>query len=248
MHAGRVGDRTRKRAYDAIGAPNGGRGRRVAVKGGTGTREGARPTSCHVPASGPYRRPCAHRVAAACGVPWADAGRSGHRQRPAVGKRPAAPGCAERRAVACGLFANEPIRPGIRALEVGAGSGALALAAACGGADAWAVDVSRRAVLTTRVNAWRARLPLTIRRGDLFTPVCDHAYRLILANPLHVPAPLAHGAPRGRFRAWDAGSDGRLILERICLQRRGRRASWPLHTAGPVLRAVLDSPDSAGPC
>ncbi|MYQ36161.1 methyltransferase, partial [Streptomyces sp. SID4956] len=39
--------------------------------------------------------------------------------------------------------------------------------------------------------------------------------------PPYVPAPTAHRPPRGAARAWDAGGDGRLVLDRICLEAPG---------------------------
>ncbi|WP_258565626.1 methyltransferase, partial [Streptomyces sp. WELS2] len=91
--------------------------------------------------------------------------------------------------------------PGARVLDVGTGSGALALAAARQGAEVTAVDVSRQAVWTARLNAWLSRLPVRIRRGNLFAPVKGRSYDLILANPPYVPAPEDGRGPRGQVLA-----------------------------------------------
>lgn len=130
--------------------------------------------------------------------------------------------------------------PGSHVLDVGTGSGALALTAARRGARVTAVDVSRRAVWTARLNAWLTRLPVRLHRGNLFGPVRDRTFDLILANPPYVPAPDAGSGPRGRSRAWDAGHDGRLLLDRIC-----RDAPALLRPGGVLLivHSALSDPD-----
>ncbi|MER5209817.1 HemK2/MTQ2 family protein methyltransferase [Streptomyces sp. NPDC002838] len=119
-------------------------------------------------------------------------------------------------------LSEEPLRPGADVLDIGTGTGALALAAARRDTRVTAVDVSWRAVLTARLNAWLARLPVRIRRGNLFSPVGDRSFDLILTNPPYVPTPEAGRPPRGTARSWDAGPDGRFVLDRICREAPSR--------------------------
>ncbi|WP_240796418.1 HemK2/MTQ2 family protein methyltransferase [Streptomyces sp. RFCAC02] len=112
---------------------------------------------------------------------------------------------------------RERLATGARVLDVGTGSGALALAAArLGSARVTAVDASRRAVLTARINALLARRRVRVHRGDLFAPVTGRTFDLVLANPPYVPSPHRHLPRRGPALAWDAGRDGRAVLDRIC--------------------------------
>lgn len=102
-------------------------------------------------------------------------------------------------------------------LDVGTGGGALAIAAARGGAaSVHAVDLSLRSVLTARLNCWSNGADVTVHRGDLFAPVRGRRFGLILTNPPYVPAATSV-LPRHRLaRCWDAGCDGRALLDRIC--------------------------------
>ena len=107
------------------------------------------------------------------------------------------------------------VAPGDTVLDLCTGSGLLAISAAICGAAATAVDVSRRAVLTTRINARLNGVKVDARRGDLFAAIAGRRFDLIVSNPPYVPAPAAELPRRGPARATDAGHDGRVLLDRI---------------------------------
>ena len=103
---------------------------------------------------------------------------------------------------------RERLGPGVSVLDLCAGSGLLALVAARRGATA-AVDVSRRAVLSVRLNAALNGVKVTALRGDLFAPVAGRRFDVIVSNPPYLPAPGRGASARGLARAVDAGPRGR---------------------------------------
>ncbi len=107
------------------------------------------------------------------------------------------------------------IRPGARVLDLCTGSGALAIAAAQAGAEATAVDLSRRAVLAVRLNARLNGVRVRALRGSLLEPVAGERFDVIVSNPPYVPSADPDLPRRGLRRAWDAGTDGRVLLDRI---------------------------------
>lgn len=111
---------------------------------------------------------------------------------------------------------REEVGPRTDALEIGTGTGALALRAADRGARVTAVDVSWPAVVTARLNALRRRLPLRLLHGDFLVRTAGRRFDLVVTNPPYVPAPDVRPPARGPERAWDAGPDGRAVIDRIC--------------------------------
>ncbi|WP_260614281.1 MULTISPECIES: HemK2/MTQ2 family protein methyltransferase [unclassified Streptomyces] len=118
-------------------------------------------------------------------------------------------------------LAREPLRPGAEVVEIGTGTGALALRAAARGADVTAVDVAWPAVLAARLNSWRQSLRLRVLHGDFAARTRGRRFDLVLANPPYVPCPDAAVPTSGSRRAWDAGRDGRAVIDRICAAAPG---------------------------
>jgi release factor glutamine methyltransferase len=130
---------------------------------------------------------------------------------------------------------REELPPRARVLDLCSGSGAIAIRAALAGRAVVAVDVSRRALLTIRLNALLNGVRVHARRGDLFAAVAGQRFDAIVSNPPYVPARSDDLPARGLARAWDAGRDGRALLDRIC-------AGAPEHlNPGGVLLVVHSS-------
>ena len=114
--------------------------------------------------------------------------------------------------------------PGAEVLDLCTGSGLVAITGAQLGARATAVDVSRRALLSVRINALLNGVAgrVSAVRGDLFGAVPGRLFDAIASNPPYVPSFDGALPSRGPSRAWEAGSDGRAILDRICAEAPDR--------------------------
>jgi release factor glutamine methyltransferase len=110
---------------------------------------------------------------------------------------------------------GEDLPAGARVLDLCSGSGVLAIRAARR-AEVTAVDISRRSVATIRLNALLNGVAVRAVRGDLLAAVPGERFDAIVSNPPYVPAPTDELPARGPARAWDAGRDGRALLDRIC--------------------------------
>jgi release factor glutamine methyltransferase len=118
---------------------------------------------------------------------------------------------------------------GATVLDLCTGTGALAIVAARAGATVTAVDRCDAALDAARRNAERAGVSLELLHGDVFRPVAGRRFDLICGNPPYLPAP-ADASP-----LWDAGADGRAVIERIC-----RGAARHLEPGGSLLIVLSD--------
>src|SRR5215217_2555767 len=99
-------------------------------------------------------------------------------------------------------------------LDVCTGSGALAVAAALASATSvTAVDVSRRALLSARINARLNGVKVRTRRGSLLDAVPGERFDLIVSNPPYLPGDDTDVS--GEARHIEGGFDGRELLDRL---------------------------------
>lgn len=121
------------------------------------------------------------------------------------------------------LSENFPSSSPLRFLDIGTGSGAIALSLAFYRPDArvTAVDFSSAALKVARENAHRLGLAQRIHfvQADLFPPAPD-SFQLIISNPPYIPAKELCRLPAdvGRYephQALDGGADGLSFYRRL---------------------------------
>jgi release factor glutamine methyltransferase len=111
---------------------------------------------------------------------------------------------------------------GRRVLDLCTGSGVVAIAAAeFGAASVTAFDICPHAVRCSRGNAVHAGVEIFVHEGS-WSGALDYApFDVIVSNPPYVPTPPAGDTnvipmTAGPARAWNAGVDGRMVLDPLC--------------------------------
>jgi release factor glutamine methyltransferase len=113
-------------------------------------------------------------------------------------------------------FAERGPVPPAFVLDVCSGSGIQGIMAARAGHRVVSVDSTREAVQATLLNALLNDVEIEALRGDLFDPLGGWRFDAVLANPPYVPTP-----PGAESATWcDGGPNGRLVIDRICMESR----------------------------
>ncbi|MGQ4620020.1 HemK2/MTQ2 family protein methyltransferase [Nocardia sp. R7R-8] len=114
------------------------------------------------------------------------------------------------------------VLPARKVLDLCTGSGVIAVAAAQAGAShVTALDVCPRAVGCAQRNATRHGLNIDVRHGVLDDAIAEGPYDVVTCNPPYVPGPVGLDEDNlvtvaGPSVAWNAGPDGRDILNPLC--------------------------------
>ena len=121
---------------------------------------------------------------------------------------------------------NQLVAADADVLDLGTGSGVCALFAARHARRVVAVDVNPEAVRCATVNALMNRLDarIEVRQGDLFAPVADRRFDLVLFNP-----PFIVGAPKdARDAAWRSSDLPRRFAAGLAARLKPRGAALVL--------------------
>jgi len=113
------------------------------------------------------------------------------------------------------LADNLDAHPDEHVLELGTGCGLLAILAAKTGAKVTATDPNPAALECARANAMAHGVidRIDFRLGGLFEPVVDKCFDLVIFNPPYLPVRPEEALDGVLDRAWEAGSDGRAIID-----------------------------------
>ncbi|MGV0810270.1 HemK2/MTQ2 family protein methyltransferase [Mycolicibacterium setense] len=119
------------------------------------------------------------------------------------------------------VLVRDDVVAGRRVVDLCAGSGAIAIAAAeLGAGEVTALDISPSAVRCTQANALAAQVDVDARLGS-WTQALEHEpFDVVVCNPPYVPVAPDTSADvavsTGPMVSWNGGPDGRLVLDPLC--------------------------------
>jgi release factor glutamine methyltransferase len=122
----------------------------------------------------------------------------------------------------CELVRHSRPMHGLRVADLCTGSGVAAIEAArLGAAPVTAFDISTAAVRYAQTNAAAAGADVEVRLGNWSAAIELGPFDVVSCNPPYVPQPPGGDfaeipSAAGPARAYDAGVDGRLVLDPLC--------------------------------
>jgi release factor glutamine methyltransferase len=122
----------------------------------------------------------------------------------------------------CELVRHARPMRGLRVADLCTGTGVVAIEAArLGAASVAAFDISAAAVHCARTNATAAAAAVDVRLGTWPAAIELGPFDVVASNPPYVPQPPGGDVAEipgeaGPARAYDAGVDGRLVLDPLC--------------------------------
>ena len=113
------------------------------------------------------------------------------------------------------LADNLIVKQSDKVLEIGTGTGIIAIIASKKAENVTAIDINKYAVECTQKNAKINQTHIDVRLGDLFGPVKDEKFDLILFNTPYLPTDEDEIVNDELDAAWDGGKDGRSVIDRF---------------------------------
>jgi len=113
------------------------------------------------------------------------------------------------------LADNLLVKKSDNVLEIGTGTGIIAIIASKKAKKVVTVDINRYAVECARKNTEINLACVDIRWGDLFDPVDDEKFDLILFNTPYLPIEDDELVDDELEAAWNGGKDGRFVINRF---------------------------------
>lgn len=109
-----------------------------------------------------------------------------------------------------------------RVLEIGTGTGIIAIIVSRKCSTVIATDINPQAIDCTAKNIIANKAyNVELRKGDLFEPVPDEKFDLILFNTPYLPTSEEERFDDELDAAWDGGEDGRKVIDRFLSDVKG---------------------------
>ena len=113
------------------------------------------------------------------------------------------------------LADNLIVKQSDKVLEIGTGTGIISIIASKKTENVTAIDINKYAVECAQKNAKINQSHIDVRLGDLFGPVENEKFDLILFNTPYLPTDEDEMVNDELEAAWDGGKDGRSVIDRF---------------------------------